>query len=225
MAKEYIHKTAFKCPGHVGAYEYLVMPFGLKNAGATYQRATNTTFHDLIGHSMEVYIDDIVVKSKTGEQHLVDLRQALTRMRIHKLKMNPKKCAFEVRSGNFLGFLVHQISVEVDKNKARAIVESPSPTNKVQLQRLLRNINFLRRFITNLAGKIQPLTPLLRLKDKEEYEWGSPHQEAFDKIKAYLASPPMLMPPQRGKSLKLYISAFEMPMGSLLAQNNEGEKE
>ena len=67
---------------------------------------------------MEVYIDDIVVKSKTEEQHLVDLRQALTRMRIHKLKMNPKKCAFGVRSGNFLGFLVHQRGVEVDKNKA-----------------------------------------------------------------------------------------------------------
>ncbi|CAN6552200.1 unnamed protein product [Malus baccata var. baccata] len=162
MAPEDIHKTAFRCPGHVGAYEYLVMPFGVKNAGATYQRAMNAIFHDLIGQSMEVYIDDIVVKSKTEEQHLVDLKQALTRMRIHKLKMNPKKCAFGVRAGNFLGFLVHQRGVEVDKNKSRAIMESPSPTNKVQLQRLLGKINFLRRFIANLTGKIQPLTPLLR---------------------------------------------------------------
>ncbi|KAM1934701.1 hypothetical protein ACFX15_018857 [Malus domestica] len=107
MASEDIHKTAFRCPGHVGAYEYLVMPFGLKNAGATYQRAMNAIFHDLIGHNMEVYIDDIVVKSKTEEQHLIDLRQALTRMRIHKLKMNPKKCAFGMKASNFLGFLVH----------------------------------------------------------------------------------------------------------------------
>ncbi|KAM1413315.1 hypothetical protein ACFXTO_025930 [Malus domestica] len=67
MAKEDIHKTAFRCPGHVGAYEYLVKLFGLKNASATYQRAMNAIFHDLIGHSMEVYIDDIVVKSKTEE--------------------------------------------------------------------------------------------------------------------------------------------------------------
>ncbi|KAM0974948.1 hypothetical protein ACFX2C_018052 [Malus domestica] len=118
MAPDDIHKTAFRCPGHVGAYEYLVMPFGLKNAGATYQRAMNAIFHDLIGQSMEVYIDDIVVKFKTEEQHLVDLRQALIRMRIHKLKMNPKKCAFGVRAGNFLGFLVHQRGVEVDKNKS-----------------------------------------------------------------------------------------------------------
>ncbi|CAN6678906.1 unnamed protein product [Malus baccata var. baccata] len=170
MAPEDIHKIAFRCPGHVGAYEYLVMPFGLKNAGATYQRAMNAIFHDLIGQSMEVYIDDIVVKSKTEEQHLVDLKQALTRIRIHKLKMNPKKCAFGVRAGNFLGFLVHQRGVEVDKNKSRAILESLPPTNKVQLQRLLGKINFLRRFIANLASKIQPLTPLLRLKDKENFE-------------------------------------------------------
>ncbi|KAM1231105.1 hypothetical protein TB2_041121 [Malus domestica] len=225
MAPEDIHKTTFRCPDHVGAYEYLVMPFGLKNAGATYQRAMNAIFHDLIGQSMEVYIDDIVVKSKIEEQHLEDLRQTLARMRIHKLKMNPKKCAFGVRAGNFLGFLVHQRGVEVDKNKSRAIMESPSPTNKVQLQRLLGKINFLRRFIANLASKIQPLTPLLRLKDKENFEWGPLHQQAFDIIKAYLTSPPVLVPPQRGKPLKLYISASEKSIGSLLAQNNEGGKE
>ncbi|KAM1875539.1 hypothetical protein FF1_042984 [Malus domestica] len=167
----------------------------------------------------------VQTKSKTEKQHLIDLRQALTRMRVHKFKMNPKKCAFGVRAGNFLGFLVHQRGVEVDKNKARAIMESLSPTNKVQLQRLLGKINFLRRFIANLAGKIQPLTPLLRLKDKENFEWGPPHQEAFDSIKAYLTSPPVLVPPQRGKPLKLYISASDKSIRSLLAQNNEGGKE
>ncbi|XP_050117714.1 uncharacterized protein LOC126595476 [Malus sylvestris] len=104
-------------------------------------------------------------------------------------------------------------------------MESPSPTNKVQLQRLLGKINFLKRFIANLAGKIQPLTPLLRPKDKENFEWGPPHQEAFDDIKAYLTSPPVLVPPQRGNPLKLYISASDKSIGSLLAQNNEGGKE
>ncbi|KAM1748706.1 hypothetical protein ACFX12_009663 [Malus domestica] len=74
-------------------------------------------------------------------------------------------------------------------------MESPSPTNKVQLQGPLGKINFLRRFIANLAGKIKSLTPLLRLKDKEEFEWGPPYQEAFDRIKTYLASLLVLMPP------------------------------
>ena len=104
-------------------------------------------------------------------------------------------------------------------------MESPSSTNKVQLQSLLGKINFLRRFIANLVGKIHPLTPMLRLKDQEEFEWGPLHQEAFDKIKAYLASPPMLMPSQRGKPLMLYISTSEKSIGSLLAQNNNCGKE
>ncbi|CAN6695758.1 unnamed protein product [Malus baccata var. baccata] len=104
-------------------------------------------------------------------------------------------------------------------------MESPSPTNKVQIQRLLGKINFLRRFIVNLADKIQPLTHLLKLKDKENFEWGPPHQEAFDNIKAYLTSPPVLVPPKRGKPLKLYISSSEKSIRSLLAQNNEGGKE
>ncbi|KAM2307693.1 hypothetical protein ACFX1S_030002 [Malus domestica] len=138
--------------------------------------------------------------------------------------MNPRKCAFRVRSSNFLGFLVYQKGMEVDKNKARAIMESPAPTSKVQLQRLLGKINFLRRFIANLAGKIHHLTSLLRLKNQDKFEWGLQHQEAFDKVKTYLASPLVLMPFQRRKPLKLYISASERLIGSLLAQNNEGER-
>ena len=136
--------------------------------------------------------------------------------------MNPRKCAFGVRSGNFLGFMVHQRGVELDKNKAKAILESLTPTNKVQLRRLLGKINFLRKFIPNLVGKIQPLIPLLRLKNQDKFKWGP---EAFNKVKVCLASPPILMPPQKGKPFKLYASSFEKSIGSLLAQNNEGGNE
>ena len=101
IAEEDVHKTAFRCPGFVGTFEWVVMPFGLKNAGATYQRAMNLIFHDLIGKTVEVYIDDVVVKSKTRSGHLADLEEAFKRMRKHKLKMNPKKCAFGVSAGNF----------------------------------------------------------------------------------------------------------------------------
>ncbi|KAI5323824.1 hypothetical protein L3X38_032897 [Prunus dulcis] len=86
-----IHKTAFMCPGHIGAFEYIVMPFGLRNAGAIYQRAMNFVFHDMIGHSLEVYIDDVVIKSPEEGDHVSNLRNAFLRMRQHKLKMNPKK--------------------------------------------------------------------------------------------------------------------------------------
>ena len=92
--------------GAVGLFEYLFMTFGLKNAGATYQRAMNYIFHDLIGKLVEIYIDNVVVKSKSAGGHLEDLRQVLERTRKFGLKMNPKKCAFGVSAGQFLGFLV-----------------------------------------------------------------------------------------------------------------------
>jgi hypothetical protein len=89
------------------------MTFGLKNAGATYQRAMNYIFHDLIGSLIEVYIDDVVVKSKEYDMHLADLRKVLERARKYGLKMNPNKCAFGVSAGQFLGFLVHERGIEV----------------------------------------------------------------------------------------------------------------
>ena len=186
-----VHKTAFRCPGALGTYEWVVMPFGLKNAGATYQRAMNTIFHDLIGKVIEVYIDDVVVKSKSRHRtHLDDLRQAFLRMHRHNLKMNPAKCAFGVSADNFLGFLVHHCGIEVDENKARAIIDAPPPTNKKQLQSLLNKINFLRRFIANSVGKMKAFSTLLKLKDSDRFEWREEHPAAFTQIKVSLQPHP-----------------------------------
>jgi hypothetical protein len=100
MAEEEINKTAFRCLGHVGLFEWIVMTFGLKNAGATYQRAMNYISHELIGKIVEIYIDDVVVKSKGHqEHHLADLCKTLECTRNHGLKMNPNKCAFGVSAG------------------------------------------------------------------------------------------------------------------------------
>ncbi len=225
MAEQDIHKTAFMCPGHIGAFEYTVMPFGLRNAGATYQRAMNSIFHDMIGHSLEVYIDDVVIKSPEEGNHVSSLRKAFLRMRQHKLKMNPKKCVFGVQAGNFLGFLVHQRGIEVDRNKAKSIIEALPPRNKKELQSLLGKINFLRRFISNSAGKIQPFSSLLRLKQEQTFKWEEQHQQAFQEIKHYLSNPPVLSPPKRGRPLKLYVSASEVSIGSLLVQDNKEGKE
>ena len=137
IAVEDILKIAFRCLGSIGTFEWLVMPFGLKNVGATYQRAMNAIFHDMIGHHKEVYIDDIVVKSKRASEHTDHLRKSFERMRHHRLKLNPLKCAFGVHSGNFLGFLVHQRRIEVDENKAKAIDSTNAPQNKKELQKFL----------------------------------------------------------------------------------------
>lgn len=114
IAEEDIPKTAFRCPGALGCYEWIVMPFGLKNAGATYQRAMNSMVHDFIEDFMQVHIDDIVVKSSSEDRHLEHLRQSFERMRQYGLKMNPLKCAFGVCAGDFLGFVVHKKGIEIN---------------------------------------------------------------------------------------------------------------
>ena len=146
------------------------MPFGLKNVGATYQRAMNCNFHDFIETFMHIYIDDIVVKSVSGRSHVDHLRQSFERMRKHGLKMNPLKCSFCVYAGDFLGFVVHIKGIKIKQNKTNAIMEAKAPSIEKELQLLLRKINFLRRFISNLSSRTQAFSPLLRLK-KEGFKW------------------------------------------------------
>src|SRR6187551_658879 len=218
MAEEDMHKTAFQCPGFIGLFEWVVMTFGLKNAGATYQRAMNLIFHDLLGVIVEVYIDDIVVKSDGLIPHLADLKLAVERMRRYGLKMNPLKCAFGVSAGKFLGFIIHENGIEVDPKRIEAMENVESPTCKKDLQKFLGNVNFLRRFIINLSGKVDAFTPLLRLKDEADFTWGAKQQEAFEKIKEYLSSPPVLRAPKRGVPFRLYVAAEDRTIGAVLTQ-------
>ena len=159
--------------------------FGLKNAGATYQRAMNYIFHDLIGKLVEIYIDDVVVKSKSAAGHLEDLRQVLERTRRFGLKMNPKKCAFGVSAGQFLGFLVHERGIEIGLKSQEAVKMMKPPTTK-ELQKLIGKINFVRRFISNLSGRIELFMGLVKIKSDDEFRWGAEQQQAFDEIKEYL---------------------------------------
>jgi hypothetical protein len=108
VANEDMYKTAFRCPSFVGLFEWVVMTFELKNDGATYQRAMNLIFHELLGIIVEVYIDDIVVKSVNLNSHLTSLCLAFEKMRQYRLQMNPLKCAFGVSAGKFLGFNIHE---------------------------------------------------------------------------------------------------------------------
>jgi hypothetical protein len=134
MAPEDINKTAFRVPRAVGLFEYVVMSFGLKNVGTTYQRAMNYIFHDLIGKLVEIYIDDVVVNSASVEGHLEDLRQVLERTRRFGLRMNPKKYAFGVSAGQFLGFLVHKRGIEIGLKSQEAVLTMVPPTTKRELQ-------------------------------------------------------------------------------------------
>jgi hypothetical protein len=152
MAKEDVSKITFHCPGFVGLFEWVVMTFGLKNVGATYQIAMNLIFHDLLRVLMEVYIDDVAVKSVGFEEHMTDLKLSLEIMKKYGLQMNPLKGTFGVTSGRFLGFIVHEHSIQINPKKIESIRKIGEPVCKKGVQKLLGKINYLCHFISNLAG-------------------------------------------------------------------------
>jgi hypothetical protein len=125
MTEKDMSKTVFRCSDFIGLFEWVVMTFDLKNDSATYQRVMNLIFHDLLVMILEIYIDDVVVKLDSMDNHLADLRLTLERMRRYGSKMNPLKCVFSVSSGKFLGFIIHEHGIEIDPTKIESI-------NKVQ---------------------------------------------------------------------------------------------
>ena len=123
-----------------GTYCYRVMPFGLKNAGATYQRLVNRMFQKQIGVTMEVYIDDMLVKSTTAELHIAHLSEAFQILINYNMKLNPAKCAFGVSAGKFLGFIVNHRGIEANPDKIKVVLDMPSPSSIKEVQRLTGRI-------------------------------------------------------------------------------------
>jgi hypothetical protein len=145
-------------------------------------------------------------------------------MRLYDLQMNPLKCAFGVSASKFLGFIVHEKGVEIDPKKIESIKNVQAPICKKGLQRFLGMVNYLRRFICNLSGKVDAFTPLLRLKSGAEFTWGAKQQEAFDKIKSYLTSPPVLQAPKSGVPFQLYVAAEPSVIMAVLTQETDGKE-
>lgn len=134
--------------------------------------------------------------------------------------MNYLRCGFGVSTGKFLGFLVKKSGIEVDKNNAQAVFDTSPPRNTTKLQSLLGKINFLRRFISNLSGKIIVFSPFLKLKKEENFKWEEEHQQTFDETKRYLANPPVLTLPSQNAPVKLYILASNDTIGNMLCQED-----
>ncbi|GMP78570.1 hypothetical protein CsSME_00034472 [Camellia sinensis var. sinensis] len=218
MAPEDAPKTAFRTP--IGNFFYTVMPFGLKNAGATYQRAMTAIFHDMLHKSLECYIDDLVVKSKEETSHLKDLQRVFERCKKYRLRMNPLKCAFGVTAGKFLGCIVHRHGIDPDPAKVAAIKNMPRPTSLDELRTFLGRASYLRRFIPAMAEITQPFNSLL--KKDVRFIWNEEHQQAFEGVKSALTSPLSMTPPQPARPLLLYITSTPKSVGALLAQEIDG---
>ena len=165
-----IFKTAFKCPSSLGTFEWMVLPFGLKKDGATYQRAMNAIFHDMLGHHMDIYIDEMVVKSKKATKHVNHLRKSFERTRLHQLNLNPLICSFQVQARKFFRVSSSPKRSEVDQNKAKAIISAKAPQNEKELQKFLGQVNYLRRFFSNMARKTKVFSDLIKLKKVEEFK-------------------------------------------------------
>ncbi|KAA3458454.1 gag/pol polyprotein [Gossypium australe] len=207
-----------------GTFCYKVMPFGLKNAGATYQRAMVALFHDMMHKEIEVYVDDMIAKSRTEKEHVEVLKKLFLRLRRFQLKLNPTKCTFGARSGKLLGFVVSEKGIEVDSDKVKAIQDLPPPRTQKEVRGFLGRPNYIARFISQLTEKCDPIFRLL--KKHNQGIWNEECQRAFDKVKQYLSTAPVLSLPNPDRPLILYLSVFDNSMGCVLGQHDEsGRKE
>jgi hypothetical protein len=145
-----------------GFFCYKVMHFGLKNAGATYQRLMNKMFHNQIGRNVEVYIDDMLVKMKDEERHLDYLEENFRTLCQYCMKLNPSKCVFGVSSGKFLGFMVSQRGIEENLDKINAILEMTPLRTVKEVQSLTGRVASLNRFVSRATDKCLPFFKTLR---------------------------------------------------------------
>ena len=194
-----------------------MMPFGLKNAGATYQRLVNRMFQKQIGTAMEVYIDDMLVKSTTAELHIAHLSEAFQILRNYNMKLNLAKCAFGVSAGKFLGFIVNHLGIEVNPDKIKAVLDMPSPSSIKEVQRLTGRIAALSRFASRASDKCQPFFQVL----KKAFQWDTKCEEAFSALETYLSSPPILVSPIEGELLTLYLAVSDFSTSAVLVRDKE----
>jgi len=210
------YKTAFTCK--YGHFEYLVMPFGLKNAPAVFQHFINDVFEDIIGQFVFCYIDDIIIFSPDLDSHYEHLAEVLGRLRKAGLYAKLEKCEFCVP---FLDFLGHRISADgilMDPKKVSAILEWPAPSNIKQLQSFLGLANYYRRFIPGFASLAHPLNVLLRKNTK--FTWSSETQKSFDEIKSKFSSSPVLAYPDREIPFMVETDSSNFAIGAILSQTS-----
>ena len=177
--------------------------------------------HHVFG--LSVYVDDMIMKSRNRADHLAALQRFFNRIRQFRLRLNPKKCTFGVTSGKLLGHMVSERGIEVDPDKIRAILDMPAPRTEKEVRGFLGRLQYISRFITRLTDICEPIFRLLRKSQRTV--WDDQCQRAFEKIKEYLLSPLVLVPPILGHPLLLYLSVSDITLGCMLARLDDLGKE
>nr|GEX31969.1 reverse transcriptase domain-containing protein [Tanacetum cinerariifolium] len=199
-------KTAFHT--RQGVYRYTKMPFGLKNASATYQRLMDKAFESQMGRNIEVYVDDLVVKSHTEAKMVRDIEETFQTLRKINMKLNPKKCSFGLAEGVFLGYVITPEGIKPCSDKTTAVLQLPSPQVIKEVQSLNGKLASLNRFLSKSAKKSLPLFQTLKkCIKKSEFRWTTQAEQAFQQLKQHLSNLPLLAVLKPQEELIMYLSA------------------
>ena len=211
-------KTTFICPR--GMYRYRTMPFGLCNAGATFQRCVDIVMSGLHLDVCLVYLDDIILFSRTIEEHLERLIRVLGRLRSAGFKLKSEKCSLMQKSISFLGHVVSGDGIATDPEKIKVVSEWPIPTSVKEVRSFLGLAGYYRRFVKGYAGIAAPLHALT--KKDQPFVWSADTQAAFETLREALTSPPILAMPNDSGELILDTDACDHSVGSVLSQVQDG---
>jgi acetolactate synthase small subunit len=199
------------------------MPEGLKNTGATIARMTIVVLGPQLQRNIIAYVDDIVVMSKSEENHIADLKETFTNLRGAGLKLNPKKCIFRVSKGKMLGYIISAKGIRANPDKTKAIISMVEPSTEKEVQKLTGRIAALNRFISKLAERSLPFFKALSGADK--LVWGPEQSEAFRQLKNYMATNLVVIVPEPEAPLLLYVAGSDRAVsGVLVHEIEEGSK-
>ncbi len=212
-------KTAFNTPR--GHFEYLVMPFGLSNAPAVFQALINDVLRDMVDQFIYVYLDDILIFSRSLQEHVQHVRVVLQRLLENGLFVKADKCVFHAQSVPFLGYIVSSEGMRMDPDKVQAVVDWPTPDSRKALQRFLGFANFYRRFIRNYSQLAAPLTALT--STKTTFRWSSSAEAVFSKLKSCFVSAPILVAPDPSRQFVVEVDVSEVGVGVVLSQRSSSD--
>ncbi|GMI77197.1 hypothetical protein HRI_001389000 [Hibiscus trionum] len=210
-----VPKTAFRT--RYGHYEFLVMPFVLTNAPAAFMDMMNRIFHQYLDQFVVVFIDDILVYSRTEEDHDRHLRLVVKTLLDHRLYAKLSKCEFWIREVVFVGYVVSADGIRVDPKKIEAIVEWKQPKSVTEVRSFIGLAGYYRRFVEGFSKLAAPLTQLLQ--KSVQFEWTDSRQRAFEKLKEALTQAPILIQPESGKDYVVYSDASYVGLGCVLMQD------
>ena len=219
MHPEHKHKTAFSTP--FGHYEFLRMPFGLRNAPATFQQLMDQVLTGIQGTDVFIYLDDIVIYTPSLEEHELKLERLMKRLREAQLKLQPDKCEFLRPEVVYLGHVISEEGVRPGNNKLVAVQEFPRPQNIKNVRQFLGLAGYYGRFIKGFSDIAKPLTSLT--KKDAPFNWGEKQQAAFENLREKLCEEPVLQYRDFTRPFIVTTDAYGIAIGGILSQGELGE--